>query len=76
MTPLSSVKVEGSELRKVRSNSRVYQRYFLLEAGLQALRWEPSKKESDKACIPVPSIREVSVTRVIAENLGVFEHVS
>ena len=50
----------------MRSNSRVYQRYFLLEAGLRALRWEPSKKESDKACIPVPSIREVSVTRVVA----------
>ncbi|XP_041964406.1 inactive phospholipase C-like protein 2 [Alosa sapidissima] len=51
--------VEGSELRKVRSNSRVYHRYFLLDADMQSLRWEPSKKESDKAKIDIKSIREV-----------------
>ncbi|XP_067303873.1 inactive phospholipase C-like protein 2 [Pseudorasbora parva] len=51
--------VDGSELRKVRSNSRVYQRYFLLDADMQSLRWEPSKKESDKAKIDVKSIKEV-----------------
>lgn len=51
--------VEGSELRKVRSNSRVYHRYFLLDADMQSLRWEPSKKESDKAKIDVKSIKEV-----------------
>ena len=51
--------VEGSELRKVRSNSRVYHRYFLLDADMQSLRWEPSKKESDKAKIDIKSIKEV-----------------
>ncbi|XP_049586611.1 inactive phospholipase C-like protein 2 [Syngnathus scovelli] len=51
--------VEGSELKKVRSNSRVYHRYFLLDADMQSLRWEPSKKESDKAKIDVKSIKEV-----------------
>ncbi|TRY92945.1 hypothetical protein DNTS_009837 [Danionella cerebrum] len=51
--------VDGSELRKVRSNSRVYHRYFLLDADMQSLRWEPSKKESDKAKIDVKSVKEV-----------------
>ncbi|XP_077454499.1 inactive phospholipase C-like protein 2 [Stigmatopora argus] len=51
--------VDGSELKKVRSNSRVYHRYFLLDADMQSLRWEPSKKESDKAKIDVKSIKEV-----------------
>lgn len=51
--------VDGSELRKVRSNSRVYQRYFLLDADMQSLRWEPTKKESDKAKIDIKSIKEV-----------------
>ncbi|XP_021428249.2 inactive phospholipase C-like protein 2 isoform X1 [Oncorhynchus mykiss] len=58
-----SAMVRGTELRKVRSNSRVYQRYYLLESSLQALRWEPSKKESDKARIAVSSIREVRTGR-------------
>lgn len=57
---MSRFQVEGSELKKVRTNSRVYQRYYLLDAGLQALCWEPSKKESDKARISLGSIREVS----------------
>ena len=51
--------VDGSELKKVRSNSRVYHRYFLLDADMQSLRWEPSKKESEKAKIDVKSIKEV-----------------
>lgn len=55
--------VEGSELKKIRTNSRVYQRYYLLDTGLQALCWEPSKKESDKARISLDSIREVGVPR-------------
>lgn len=53
--------MEGSELKKIRTNSRVYQRYYLLDTGLQALCWEPSKKESDKARISLDSIREVGV---------------
>lgn len=56
---ISCFQVEGSELKKIRTNSRVYQRYYLLDTGLQALYWEPSKKESDKARISLASIREV-----------------
>lgn len=55
--------VEGSDLKKIRTNSRVYQRYYLLDTGLQALCWEPSKKESDKARISLDSIREVGVAK-------------
>ncbi|XP_017288820.1 inactive phospholipase C-like protein 2 [Kryptolebias marmoratus] len=54
-----SAMVDGSELKKVRSNSRVYHRYFLLDADMQSLRWEPTKKESEKAKIDVKSIKEV-----------------
>uniref|UniRef100_A0A8C7DC18 Phosphoinositide phospholipase C n=1 Tax=Oncorhynchus kisutch TaxID=8019 RepID=A0A8C7DC18_ONCKI len=76
--PSRSRCMEGTEFRKVRSNSRVYQRYYLLESGLQALRWEPSKKESDKACIAVPSIREVRTgrnTETFRTN-GVYDQIS
>uniref|UniRef100_A0A668AAD6 Phosphoinositide phospholipase C n=1 Tax=Myripristis murdjan TaxID=586833 RepID=A0A668AAD6_9TELE len=70
--------VEGSELRKVRPNSRVYQRYYLLDAGLQALCWEPSKKESDKARISLPSIREVRTGRNTEtfRTSGVYDQIS
>ncbi|XP_053719513.1 inactive phospholipase C-like protein 2 [Synchiropus splendidus] len=70
--------VEGSELKKVRSNSRVYQRYYLLDAGLQALCWEPSKKESDKARIALASIREVRTGRNTEtfRTSGVYEQIS
>nr|XP_046183023.1 inactive phospholipase C-like protein 2 [Oncorhynchus gorbuscha] len=73
-----SAMVRGTELRKVRSNSRVYQRYYLLESSLQALRWEPSKKESDKARIAVPSIREVRTgrnTETFKTN-GIYDQIS
>ncbi|XP_038156178.1 inactive phospholipase C-like protein 2 [Cyprinodon tularosa] len=70
--------VEGSELKKIRPNSRVYQRYYLLDAGLQALFWEPSKKESDKARIYLNSIREVRIGRNTEtfRTSGVYEQVS
>uniref|UniRef100_H3D277 Phosphoinositide phospholipase C n=1 Tax=Tetraodon nigroviridis TaxID=99883 RepID=H3D277_TETNG len=58
-----SAMVDGTELKKIRSNSRVYQRYFLLDADMQSLRWEPSKKESEKAKIDVKSIKEVRTGR-------------
>ncbi|XP_068189646.1 inactive phospholipase C-like protein 2 [Antennarius striatus] len=70
--------VEGSELKKIRTNSRIYQRYYLLDTGLQALCWEPSKKESDKARIALASIREVRTGRN-TENFrtsGVYEQIS
>ncbi|CAN9503852.1 unnamed protein product [Ophioblennius macclurei] len=70
--------VEGSELKKIRPNSRVYQRYYLLDAGLQALCWEPSKKESDKARISLDSIREVRTGRNTEtfRTSGVYEQIS
>uniref|UniRef100_A0A1A8P8Z8 Phosphoinositide phospholipase C n=1 Tax=Nothobranchius rachovii TaxID=451742 RepID=A0A1A8P8Z8_9TELE len=70
--------VEGSELKKIRPNSRVYQRYYLLDAGLQALCWEPSKKESDKARIFLDSIREVRTGRNTEtfRTSGVYEQIS
>uniref|UniRef100_A0A8C7KBF0 Phosphoinositide phospholipase C n=1 Tax=Oncorhynchus kisutch TaxID=8019 RepID=A0A8C7KBF0_ONCKI len=73
-----SAMVRGTELRKVRSNSRVYQRYYLLESSLQALRWEPSKKESDKARIAISSIREVRTgrnTETFRTN-GIYDQIS
>ncbi|XP_024114362.1 inactive phospholipase C-like protein 2 [Oryzias melastigma] len=54
-----SAMVDGTELKKVRSNSRIYHRYFLLDADMQSLRWEPTKKESEKAKIDIKSIKEV-----------------
>uniref|UniRef100_A0A8C8RQZ9 Phosphoinositide phospholipase C n=1 Tax=Pelusios castaneus TaxID=367368 RepID=A0A8C8RQZ9_9SAUR len=70
--------VEGSELKKVRSNSRVYHRYFLLEADMQSLRWEPSKKDSEKAKIDIKSIKEVRTgknTDIFRSN-GIYDQVS
>ncbi|KAI4881856.1 hypothetical protein NFI96_000507 [Prochilodus magdalenae] len=70
--------VDGSELKKVRSNSRVYHRYFLLDADMQSLRWEPSKKESDKAKIDVKSIKEVRTgknTDTFRTN-GIYDQIS
>ncbi|KAK2830220.1 hypothetical protein Q5P01_018151 [Channa striata] len=70
--------VEGIELKKIRPNSRVYQRYYLLDTGLQALSWEPSKKESDKARISLASIREVRTGRNTEtfRTSGVYEQIS
>lgn len=70
--------VEGCELKKIRPSSRVYQRYYLLDAGLQALFWEPSKKESDKARIYLDSIREVRTGRNTDtfRTSGVYEQIS
>ncbi|MFT7805365.1 inactive phospholipase C-like protein 2-like [Arapaima gigas] len=70
--------VDGSELRKVRSSSRIYHRVFLLEADMQSLRWEPSKKESEKAKIDIKSIKEVRTgknTDIFRAN-GLYEQIS
>eukprot|EP00062_Callorhinchus_milii_P027245 gi/632990308/ref/XP_007884109.1/ PREDICTED: inactive phospholipase C-like protein 2 [Callorhinchus milii] len=70
-----SVMLEGCAMKKVRSNSRVYNRYFLLDSDLRALRWEPSKKDSDKAKIDIKSIKEVRLgkkTPVLRSN-GISE---
>ncbi|TNM96957.1 hypothetical protein fugu_015113 [Takifugu bimaculatus] len=41
--------MEGCEMKKVRSNSRMYNRYFLLDPDMHWLRWEPSKKDSGES---------------------------
>ncbi|XP_018582079.2 inactive phospholipase C-like protein 2 [Scleropages formosus] len=51
--------MEGCEMKKVRSNSRMYSRYFLLDSDMRYLHWEPSKKDSEKAKLEIKSIKEV-----------------
>uniref|UniRef100_A0A8C4QWH7 Phosphoinositide phospholipase C n=1 Tax=Eptatretus burgeri TaxID=7764 RepID=A0A8C4QWH7_EPTBU len=69
---------EGCELKKVRSNSRVYLRYFLLDSDLRSVRWEPSKKDSEKARIEIATIKEVRAgknTDIFRSN-GIAEQIS
>ncbi|XP_037543068.1 inactive phospholipase C-like protein 1 [Nematolebias whitei] len=49
----------GCELKKIRPNSRIYCRFYTLDVDLSCLRWEPSKKDTDRARLDVSSIREV-----------------
>lgn len=49
----------GSELMKIRSNSRQYQRFFFLDEDLSSLRWRPSSKKPDKARISIDMIKEI-----------------
>ncbi|XP_072105166.1 inactive phospholipase C-like protein 2 isoform X1 [Mobula birostris] len=66
-----SFMLEGCEMKKIRSNSRVYNRYFILDSDMRSLRWEPSKKDSDKAKIEIKSIKEVRLgkkTPVLRSN--------
>ncbi|XP_072198258.1 inactive phospholipase C-like protein 1 [Excalfactoria chinensis] len=49
----------GCELKKVRPNSRIYNRFFTLDPDLQALRWEPSKKDLEKAKLDISAIKEI-----------------
>ncbi|XP_060637084.1 inactive phospholipase C-like protein 1 [Anolis sagrei] len=49
----------GCELKKVRPNSRIYNRFFTLDPDLQALRWEPSKKDPDKAKLDISAVKEI-----------------
>uniref|UniRef100_A0A8B9VSC9 Phosphoinositide phospholipase C n=1 Tax=Anas zonorhyncha TaxID=75864 RepID=A0A8B9VSC9_9AVES len=56
-----SFMLEGCELKKVRSNSRMYSRFFVLDADMRSVRWEPSKKDSEKAKIEIKSVKEVRV---------------
>ncbi|NWI12850.1 PLCL2 protein, partial [Crypturellus soui] len=51
--------LEGCELKKVRSNCRTYSRFFVLDADMRCVRWEPSKKDSEKAKIEIKSVKEV-----------------
>ncbi|XP_014662070.1 PREDICTED: inactive phospholipase C-like protein 2 [Priapulus caudatus] len=43
----------GCDLVKVRSTSRQYHRYFMLDEDMSALRWHPTSKKPNKAKIPV-----------------------
>ncbi|XP_048416744.1 inactive phospholipase C-like protein 2 [Stegostoma tigrinum] len=73
-----SFMLEGCEMKKVRSNSRVYNRYFILDSDMRSLRWEPSKKDSEKAKIEIKSIKEVRLgkkTPVLRSN-GISEQFS
>ncbi|XP_053554996.1 inactive phospholipase C-like protein 2 isoform X2 [Bombina bombina] len=66
-----SFMMEGCEMKKVRSNSRMYNRFFLLDPDMHFLRWEPSKKDSEKAKLEIKAIREVRVgkkTPVLRSN--------
>ncbi|KAG5833488.1 hypothetical protein ANANG_G00276460 [Anguilla anguilla] len=49
----------GCELRKVRPNARVYCRFYTLDLEQACLRWEPSKKDAERARLDVAAIREV-----------------
>nr|XP_056717557.1 inactive phospholipase C-like protein 1 [Euleptes europaea] len=49
----------GCELKKVRPSSRIYNRFFTLDPDLQALRWEPSKKDIDKAKLDISAVKEI-----------------
>ncbi|XP_041118250.1 inactive phospholipase C-like protein 1 [Polyodon spathula] len=60
----------GCELKKVRPNSRVYSRFFTLEADLQCLRWEPSKKDPERARLDISAVREVRT----GKNTETFRH--
>ncbi|MGH0156591.1 UNVERIFIED_CONTAM: hypothetical protein FKN15_031762 [Acipenser sinensis] len=66
-----SFMVEGCEMKKVRSNSRMYNRYFILDSDMRYLRWEPSKKDSEKAKLEIKTIKEVRLgkkTPVLRSN--------
>ncbi|KPP75010.1 inactive phospholipase C-like protein 1-like [Scleropages formosus] len=49
----------GCELKKVRPNSRIYCRFYTLDTEMACLRWEPSKKDGDRARLDISAIREV-----------------
>ncbi|XP_015272924.1 PREDICTED: inactive phospholipase C-like protein 1 [Gekko japonicus] len=49
----------GCELKKVRPSSRIYNRFFTLDTDLQALRWEPSKKDVEKAKLDISAVKEI-----------------
>ncbi|XP_076818482.1 inactive phospholipase C-like protein 1 isoform X1 [Clavelina lepadiformis] len=49
----------GHQFVKMRSNSRVYNRFYWLNENMSCLHWEPTKKDSGKARIDVTNIREI-----------------
>lgn len=61
----------GCELKKVRPNSRIYNRFFTLDPDLQALRWEPSKKDPDKAKLDISTLKEIR----LGKNTETFRNI-
>ena len=49
---------------KVRSASRVYRRFYWLEEETMQLKWEPSKKDSDKARVLVQLGFQINVVHI------------
>jgi len=49
----------GYHLNKMRSNSRVYKRFYWYDENCNCIRWQPSKKDSNKAMIDLLAITEV-----------------
>ncbi|GLD56594.1 inactive phospholipase C-like protein 1 [Lates japonicus] len=69
----------GCELKKIRPNSRVYCRFYTLDQDLSSLRWEPSKKDGERARLDVSSIREVRTgksTETFLHNGPLSEHLA
>nr|XP_033801111.1 inactive phospholipase C-like protein 1 isoform X2 [Geotrypetes seraphini] len=60
----------GCELKKVRPNSRIYIRFFTLDSDMQALRWEPSKKDPEKAKLDISAIKEIR----LGKNTETFQN--
>uniref|UniRef100_A0A8C7MER5 Phosphoinositide phospholipase C n=1 Tax=Oncorhynchus kisutch TaxID=8019 RepID=A0A8C7MER5_ONCKI len=69
----------GCELKKVRPNSRVYSRFYTLDQDLSCLRWEPSKKDGERARLDMATIREVRTgksTETFLHNGPAAEHLA
>uniref|UniRef100_A0A3B5MSP5 Phosphoinositide phospholipase C n=1 Tax=Xiphophorus couchianus TaxID=32473 RepID=A0A3B5MSP5_9TELE len=69
----------GCELKKIRPNSRMYCRFYTLDTDLSCLRWEPSKKDSERARLDVSTIREVRTgksTETFLHNGPLSEHLA
>ncbi|XP_062862516.1 inactive phospholipase C-like protein 1 isoform X2 [Trichomycterus rosablanca] len=68
----------GCELKKVRPNSRIYCRFYTLDTEQGCLRWEPSKKDTERARLDIATIREVRTgksTETFIHN-GPSEHLA
>lgn len=50
---------DGSEMVKVRSNSRQYFRMYSLSKDMTEIRWQPTSKKPNKAKIPISCMKEV-----------------
>uniref|UniRef100_A0A7E4VQ00 Phosphoinositide phospholipase C n=1 Tax=Panagrellus redivivus TaxID=6233 RepID=A0A7E4VQ00_PANRE len=53
----------GTEMVKLRTNTRQFRRVFSLDADLSHIRWTPTNKKPHKARIAVDTIKEVRVGR-------------